>query len=209
MESIRELAFFKTFFAYQTPDASEEIYYELCANMKHEFVEMGNFVFREGDPSNGKFYVILSGEVGVVVYTQVTNIFEKEKEHLEAKRRTALNLPSISHLDEEEDSDSSIVIPTNTSLAGIVPSLTSIPDKKQSLKQNTGASVTSLASVSTAASVSLKKLTGKLSSKSTKLSQSEDPEDKYTEYREMIRCYGNLARVLGKGTSFGESGNDM
>ena len=38
----------------------------ICQGFKYEIYEKNNFVFRQGDPSNNKFYIILSGEIAVV-----------------------------------------------------------------------------------------------------------------------------------------------
>jgi len=39
----------------------------LCKGFGHEHIPIGRFVFQKGDPSNNKFYVILSGKIGIVI----------------------------------------------------------------------------------------------------------------------------------------------
>ena len=54
------------FASYQTEN-NLDVLMGLCANMRYESVRAGGLVFKQGDESNSKFYVILSGQVGVIV----------------------------------------------------------------------------------------------------------------------------------------------
>jgi CRP-like cAMP-binding protein len=40
---------------------------KLCKRLKYEYLVAGNYVFKEGDPSNDKYYVIIRGKVSVIV----------------------------------------------------------------------------------------------------------------------------------------------
>lgn len=212
MESIRELEFFKSLFAYENTKDNEEAYFKLCKSMKYEFKEMGSFVFKEGDPSNGKFYVILSGEVGVIVQTQVANIFEKDKERIAQKRRSELNVPSINNLLEEDaNNNDSWVAPSSNSLITIPSTILSLPEKGE---PNKGSLTPSQSLVALSTTISKKGTRRRSSERSSKgqlrpsLVSIDELEDPLEEYREMVKSYGNLVRILGKGESFGETGRD-
>jgi CRP-like cAMP-binding protein len=49
-------------------DEQEALIY-LCKNFKYEKFEAGKVIFEEGDLSNGKIYIILTGEVLIVKKT--------------------------------------------------------------------------------------------------------------------------------------------
>jgi len=48
-------------------EISMEIILQLCKNMKYEEHKKGEIIFKQGDPSNGKMYIVAQGEVAVVV----------------------------------------------------------------------------------------------------------------------------------------------
>ena len=183
--------------------------------MKYEFKEMGSFVFKEGDPSNGKFYVILSGEVGVIVQTQVANIFEKDKERIAQKRRSELNVPSINNLLEEDaNNNDSWVAPSSNSLITIPSTILSLPEKGEPNRGSLGLLTPSQFLVASSTTISKKGTRRRSSERSSKgqlrpsLVSIDELEDPLEEYREMVKSYGNLVRILGKGESFGETGRD-
>lgn len=171
---MRDLEFFKSLFASQNDAINEESYFPLCANMKYEFFEMGSFVFLHDDPSNGKFYVILSGEVGVIVPYQVPNIFEKDQ-----------------GLGDQPSS------PTKFSSRSSVSHSSQLsPTKVSTVAQ-------SQVPISFGVIFAAKKATRALKKKAQ---QKTGEDDKYSEYRQLVQKYGNLARVLSKGDSFGDGG---
>lgn len=49
----------------------------MCRAMRYESVSAGQYIFKEGDPSNDKFYIILSGVVSVVLKSD-SNVFMEE-----------------------------------------------------------------------------------------------------------------------------------
>ena len=59
--------FFKDLFHSKVDSASQESCFELCGSLEYEVHDRESCVYREGDVSNQKFYVILSGEVGVIM----------------------------------------------------------------------------------------------------------------------------------------------
>jgi len=90
---------------------------DLCKNFKYERLPMGRFVFKQGDPSNNKFYVIISGEVAVIVKQEIGNWGQKftqvrkpKKTNLEApvstfKRATVIEDRSLLSIPNLEVSD--------------------------------------------------------------------------------------------------------
>ena len=286
LESIRGLEFFRNLFASQT-NANEEAYLQVCASMKHEYHEMGNFVFKEGDPSNGKFYVILSGEVGVIIQTQFQTIFDKDKEKIEERRRTQVGVAvSVTNLDEEPPIQNSppmimrsnsqlgapnnMLMRTNSLLATpntmlmrsnsqlsaanshlmapnqnlMIPShnlsapsnnLLAVPTNGAERKRRnsklaepgsiilippptivTNTTATSNTTSNTPVNsntnswggfVSAKRVSKRFKTRGSVAGGiGDEMEDKHTEYRQMVKRYGNLARVMGKGDSFGDQG---
>ena len=179
--------------------------------MQYEYVEKGKCVFKEGEPSNKKFYVIISGEIGVFV---CANFFSKDnsKGKSEQKPRSELNLPSISSLlDEETGIRESSMASSRTNLPVFASTLQSLPDRPESLKASSGMCTPTQ---------SLQAISMDLTKKDSKQKITERPkvrfhpasmnnlsEDPYAEYREKAKGFGNLVRVLSKGDSFGESGN--
>ena len=207
--------------------------------MKHEFFEAGKFVFKAGNPSNGKFYVILSGEVGVIIQTQIKGLYDKDKEKIEEIRRTQLNaLPSLTHLPSSDGEATpthskkltirnSMMFPnqnqSNSSNFLNVPSGTmTAQDRRKSSKiagADTSAKLTLTPTTPTAQSslggvFAAKKASRKFGDKMKKKTiqggpaPADEDEDNHAEYRQMVKRYGNLARVMGKGDSFGETGKN-
>lgn len=93
---------------------------EFCSSLGYEVHDKGRCVFREGDPTNHKFYVILSGEVAVITNKNFDRwlitekdrqdeaaLLKKQLEEAEAKRameeeqQKALELSRLSRIEEE------------------------------------------------------------------------------------------------------------
>ena len=190
--------------------------------MKHEYIQMGEFVFKSGNPSNGKFYVILSGEVGVIVQTQVKTIFDKDKEKIGEKTRSQFNSPLI-NIPEDDSPTRLLNSPTLTpTVAQNSPTFLKsqssafvMAEKTKTVKilndtAHTASSNTTSPSfggllAAKKASRKFGEKTGK--KKSANAGGSEGADDKYAEYRQMVRRHGVLVRVICKGESFGETGN--
>ena len=51
--------------------------FKICKFAKYEHYEKSNFIFREGDKSNDKFYVIIKGTVSILLSND-SNIFIQE-----------------------------------------------------------------------------------------------------------------------------------
>lgn len=75
--------------------------------MKYEYLPAGNIVFREGDPSNDKFYVILKGNV-TVVKRHDGNVFVEQNRRLHKQLTKAPQLvkPNLDHLEHKSDEES-------------------------------------------------------------------------------------------------------
>lgn len=75
--------------------------------MKYESIPAGNYIFKEGDSSNDKFYIILSGRVSVVLKSD-PNVFMEENREFESElipnrmRSQTKETKSLSSLNYEE-----------------------------------------------------------------------------------------------------------
>ena len=58
---------------------------KICKSVTYEKISKGNYVFREGDPSNNKFYVILSGVISII-FKNNTNVFIEENKRRNSHR---------------------------------------------------------------------------------------------------------------------------
>lgn len=65
-EKIRNFRFFENFFAQNLRAMDFPNLLSLCQGFEYERVPYKKFVFRKGDASNNKFYVIISGKVAIV-----------------------------------------------------------------------------------------------------------------------------------------------
>ncbi len=83
-EHIKNFTYFETFNERHTNKFFEKnAFLQLCQRLKFQKMKGGRAVFREGDPSNGKMYILLSGEVSSVVKkTPKGSIFGKSPLHV-------------------------------------------------------------------------------------------------------------------------------
>ena len=60
--------FFKKFIAQQLGelDFDETAFVEICKNFMYKFFEQGDVVMKEGDESDDRMYVIITGEVLII-----------------------------------------------------------------------------------------------------------------------------------------------
>lgn len=65
-EKIKGFSSFHDFFASNLNKLDMSKILNVCQYFKYEKYNRGDFVFKQGDPSNDKFYIILSGEVAVM-----------------------------------------------------------------------------------------------------------------------------------------------
>jgi len=66
-EKIKSFSFFQNFFSHYIKDMDMHSILALCKSFTYEKFSAHDIVMKQKDPSNDKFYVILSGEVGVCV----------------------------------------------------------------------------------------------------------------------------------------------
>ena len=66
IDYFKDNAFFKTLKSYSKESEMEGLI-SLFENVEYETVNKGDIVFKEGDESNGKMYIVISGEVWVVI----------------------------------------------------------------------------------------------------------------------------------------------
>lgn len=55
---------------------------QLCKHIKHEYIPAATCIFKEGDVSNDKFYVIIKGSISIVKKVD-RNVFQAENERLQ------------------------------------------------------------------------------------------------------------------------------
>lgn len=76
-EHIKHFSFFQTFNERNAGNNFEsEAFSQLCKNAKYEKLPPGRVIFKQGDTSDGKMYIVYSGEVAVV--TKNLDLFAKE-----------------------------------------------------------------------------------------------------------------------------------
>lgn len=77
---IKSFNFFKNFFAHYIQDMDMHSIFNICQGFSYEKIQANRTVFSQKDPSNDKFYVILSGEVAVCIKNENDQInAEKDK----------------------------------------------------------------------------------------------------------------------------------
>ena len=190
---------------------------------------MGKFVFRQDDPSNNKFYVILSGEVGIITNKNYSDLYARDKEVYEktvrltsalrgSSRNTLSCVSSLSQLDAS----------TKHELDEIDENRFKYSDKKSPSivrrRDSKGASLTALAKLTNYMGTSImpkdkfKEIMNNTSLKSGEKQkkedghESEDDEEKAkekvdnSEFKKFASRYGFLVRILSKGAEFGDAG---
>lgn len=77
---VKDMPFFSEFKRQQNFDESEEeMLINLCRDLKYEKYKLGDVIFKEGDPSEGKFYIVMKGVVYVVQsHAQAMNYYEDQ-----------------------------------------------------------------------------------------------------------------------------------
>jgi len=85
-ESIKDFLFFQTFNERNKSNHFETgAFVHLCKNMKYEKLPAGSVVFKEGDNSNGKMYIVYDGEVKVITKNQ--DVFVKQNIERDRKQK--------------------------------------------------------------------------------------------------------------------------
>ena len=168
---------------------------------------MGQFVFREGDSSNEKLYVILTGEIGIVTQRKYNDIYAKDTVLYQERKKTKLqtlrvhstisgnsatsqsDLKSRSDIDEEPTPHQKT---TNFGFAGAVRHASNIKKATQNLKD--------------LRKVKIKQQSSNKNINEEEEEKEEEENDDEAEFRKMATRYGELARVLKSGADFGAAG---
>jgi len=202
-ELIRKFKFFEAFFSQNMRTMDLDSMITLCQGFRYEQFSQGAFVFEKDDPSNHKFYVILSGEVGVIIprkHQKRNNITHKAATTIAiSKQPTEEKKPmiqsknnSIEILDEEtlspwsEDGDS----PMNEASSVV------IPHRKLELKSLTQPNLHIPLGKEKLAEVKLEKIHEENKQEGVDIA----PE----AFEQYSKQFGKYARTLEQGDGFGE-----
>lgn len=196
---------------------------------------MGKFVFRQDDPSNDKFYVILSGEVGILtnanysdVYARDREVYEKTTRLTQGKLPSQLSLGSINsltQLDTTPKNDLEDIVDDYKTQYNIrntfKNTLIMNKDTKGTSLLTLGKS-TRLLTNSAKGLIKDKLKTMQIKSKKSlnELKEEDDDEDvvadegegkerdpnDLAEFKFFAGRFGHLVRILGKGAEFGDAG---
>lgn len=182
----------------QYSEENAESAIDLCYNMKYEKHPMGTFVFKEKDQSNGKFYVILSGEAGVIIRANLSNIYETDRTMIQLSRRNT------------KLSESNTVSPRNFP-GSIQPQNFSTEARKLSnrLSLNVLSDVSVMTNKFLAARKSTKQITDKVQNKEKGGGGGGGDNDIENDFNLMVKRYGELRHILKTGNSFGDAGNSQ
>ena len=181
---------------------------KLCSNMKYEAFDMGKFVFKQGDESNHKFYVILSGEVGILTNANYNGVYERDKQRYQnTMRSTIIGKKGLTLITQQESivransSDDEEILKTPSS--GRSSSFLK-DSRKQTMMSAFGQSVGHLSTISKFREIPSRKSTMK---KELSMAEVEnDEEHKSESFKSMAARFGHLVRVLGQGAEFGDAG---
>ena len=183
---------------------------------------MGTFVFKQNDESNDKFYVILSGEVGILTNANYSDVLTADKKHYQNSVRGTLISRRLTRLlpqpqkelsdhksSQDENSDSDEEDEDKASDQGIPEPAIDKNIKRPSIFTSFGATVRRVSGVKKATErfkeLQLKK--PNLPVKKKEVVPKKKPEEaKREEFLAMAARYGHLVRVLGKGEHFGDGG---
>lgn len=197
---MRQLQFLKNLFSSGDTIETEDNAIELCYQMKYEKHSMGTFVFKEKDESNGKFYVRLSGEVGVITNANLKNVYEKDHAQSATSRK-----PSLSFL------DTGSLSARIKERSNIGSGLTNIQvDIRRNPPFSHGPMLNGMYGV-TKKLISTRKFAKKLGKKVQKKHENEDDINKVDlkdGFAQLVHRsgYGELRHILRKGNYFGDAG---
>ena len=110
---IKKFKFFEAFFSQHMRTLDRESILTLCQGFKYEQFPQGSFVFEKDDPSNNKFYVVLSGEVGIIAL--------KKHHRRNASQKASTTIPLNKPVEEKKlmisSKNNSIEIPDDATLS--------------------------------------------------------------------------------------------
>jgi hypothetical protein len=99
---LKKINFFETYLSDEDGEVNREACVHCLKRIKYEKYDPGDVVVKQGDESNGRAYIIYSGEVSVIVqdYDIITKQNIKRKETLKQQKEDG-------QISEEDDSDTS------------------------------------------------------------------------------------------------------
>jgi len=103
-DKIRNFKCFNTFFK-QNPNFDNNTMLNLCKQFTFEQVNVGEFVLKQGDVSNNKFYIVLSGEVAVIIGQKNIGQFGDDFIPYEPVKKTPKKAPKILINGSVQDTD--------------------------------------------------------------------------------------------------------
>lgn len=110
---MKTIKFFKVLFDSLEGFDDEVSFLELAKNVKYEMVQANRPVFQQGDPSNQKFYVILSGTAAVISRKNWASFFKQPNKE---ERRE-----SLKPHEKEKEGDQTERVQTHSTREGINP----------------------------------------------------------------------------------------
>lgn len=176
--------------------------------MKYERFDMGKFVFRQGDESNQKFYVILAGEVGVLTQANYNNVYDRDKQHYEQTARLTTfgrkftlfaQMEAQRQAEQEEEQQRNSISPNRPSIhrdsrkmsVSFVKAVTQITGTMKATDR--------FKEAATRRSILVRRDPGDTDEKT-------EEDLRLEEFKSMAARFGHLVRVLGKGADFGDAG---
>jgi len=101
----QDLAFFDRFRNSTTDDKDNEALLYLFKSISYERIKAGTVIFKEGEYSNGKIYILMNGELAVV--TKKLDVFVTENLNNLAQNGHNQNIASLTELPDNEESPNS------------------------------------------------------------------------------------------------------
>lgn len=180
---------------------------KLCSNMKYECHDVGKFVFKQGDESNHKFYVILSGEVGILTNANLHGVYERDSKRYEntvrmsmigKQKMSLLTLHDPNGKDNKIEEEEGTQTPTSRALGYRKPTMNSSFTKTVAQISGMMKATGKLREVAARRSAAKKDLIEE--------SEKEDEDQKLEEFKSLASRFGHLVRILKEGAEFGDAG---
>ena len=161
--------------------------------MKYESARMGSFVFHQGDDSNEKFYVILNGQVTVVIKKGFAP-FPRRSTRISRHFTQTVQVIKDEDLIEELESAK---IENETSM------------RRNTLRfgESFGVTVSKTMAVKKVAVMARQMLQTKSQVQSLASLDDENETENDQDFKDMVERYGTLVRILGPGNDFGDAGS--
>lgn len=177
---------------------------KFCGNLQYEVYKAKSFVYKQNDECNNKFYVILSGQVGVIVNNNLHNL--KKRPTMTHKTVAFANMiPSIKVLSQTDDAKANAENKKpeeNTKRLNF--------GRRNGLRfgENFGTAVSITMTVKKMAQRARNLVVNKVKSNAQSMQSLDEVQNNSdNEFKEHAGNYGELVRMLSKGTEFGDFGN--